>query len=241
MGEGATRLVLVRHGEAICNVEGVIGGLKGCTGLTAVGVAQATGLAARLARTGELDEVAALYASALPRAVETAQILASALGGPGGAVPEVVADCALCELHPGDADALTWAEYVARFERPDWDADPSTPLAPGGEGWSGFVERAASALERVAAAHDGQTVVVVTHAGVVEASMLRFLPIDRSVARLGLHTLHASLTEWLHLFARDGADAGADGRGGGGGGADVRGSERQRRWRLERYNDTATP
>jgi 2,3-bisphosphoglycerate-dependent phosphoglycerate mutase len=222
VSEDVTRLVLVRHGEAVCNVAGVIGGPKGCTGLTPLGRAQAAKLADRLARTRELGEVAALYASVLPRAVETAQILARALLGPGGEVLEVTRDCALCELHPGDADGLTWGEFVASFEEPDWDADPSRPVAPGGEGWSGFVERAAAALERVAAAHAGRTVVVVTHAGVVEAGMLRFLPLDPGVARLGLHTAHASLTEWRQSGGR------VDGDG-------TRG-----RWRLERYNDAAT-
>ena len=31
---GATRIVLVRHGEAVCNVNGIVGGVRGCTGLT---------------------------------------------------------------------------------------------------------------------------------------------------------------------------------------------------------------
>ena len=33
----ATRIVLVRHGEAVCNVSGVVGGARGCTGLTELG------------------------------------------------------------------------------------------------------------------------------------------------------------------------------------------------------------
>lgn len=222
MSKDVTRLVLVRHGEAICNVADVVGGPKGCTGLTAVGREQAARLADRLARTEELGEVAGLYASVLRRAVETAEILAPALIGPGGSALEVSSDCALCELHPGDADGLTWEEFVARFKAPDWDSDPTTPIAPGGESWSSFVVRAAAALERVAGAHPGRTVVVVTHAGVVEASMLRFLPLDPRVARLGLQTVHASLTEWTH----------DDGR------VDRAGTPP--RWRLERYNDSAT-
>lgn len=214
--EDATRLVLVRHGEAICNVSGVIGGSQGCTGLTAAGRAQAAGLAERLARSGELGAVDALYASVLPRAVEPARILAPALTGADGGVPVVREDCELCELHPGVADGLSWDELVARFTRPDWDADPSRPIAPEGEGWSGFVERAVAALRRVAAAHEGRTVVVVTHAGVVEASILRLLPSDPEVTRLRLHPAHASLTVWLRL----GDDAGTG-----------------RSWRLERFND----
>ncbi len=226
--DGVTRLVLVRHGEAVCNVVGVVGGPKGCTGLTTSGRVQASGLARRLARTGELGGVGALYASVLPRAVETAEILAPGLVGPDGVPPPVTTDCGLCELHPGEADGLTWEEYLARFTEPDWDADPAAPIAPGGEGWTGFVARAATALERVVAAHRGETVVVVTHAGVVEASLLRFLPVDPKVPRLALHTMHASLTVWQRL-GDDVTDRGSFGIGG-----------TRRRWLLVRYNDAAT-
>jgi probable phosphoglycerate mutase len=219
-----TRLVLVRHGEAVCNVEGVVGGRHGCTGLTPLGRAQAARLAERLKRTGELGEVCALYASVLPRAVETAELLAPALSTADGGAPQVVRDCELCEMHPGEADGLTWDE----FNEPDWDADPSAPIAPGGEGWSGFVARAAAGLERLGQHHDGETVVVVTHAGVVEASMLRFLPLDPSVARLGLHPAHTSLTVW-----RRPADGAGDT-------AQTASSAPRGRWRLERYNDAAS-
>ena len=63
-----TRIVLVRHGEAQSHVEGVVGGRQGCSGLSDLGRRQAEALRDRLDRTGELGEVAALYASTLPRA-----------------------------------------------------------------------------------------------------------------------------------------------------------------------------
>ena len=44
---GATRVVLIRHGEAVCNVESVVGGIKGCKGLTALGRRQVQALAGR--------------------------------------------------------------------------------------------------------------------------------------------------------------------------------------------------
>jgi probable phosphoglycerate mutase len=210
---GSTRVVLVRHGEARCNVEGIVGGLQGCRGLTERGRSQAGALAARLARTGELSGVRALYASLLPRAIETAQIIAPALdrwrdGPPLG----LITDCSLCELHPGEGDGLRWGEFVERFGEPDWDRDPTRPLAPGGESWSGFSARAAAAVDRVARAHPGGLVVVVCHAGVVEASMLHFPPFDNGAhyGRGWLRTEHASLTEWE--LAED-------------------------RWVLRRYND----
>ena len=53
--EGATRIVLVRHGEAECNLNHIIGGPKGCTGLTALGRHQVAALADRLYESGELQ------------------------------------------------------------------------------------------------------------------------------------------------------------------------------------------
>jgi len=75
----ATRLVLVRHGEAVCNVSGVCGGRIGCQGLTDRGRAQVEALRDRLLVTGELAGTDVLYASLLPRAIETAELLAPAL------------------------------------------------------------------------------------------------------------------------------------------------------------------
>jgi probable phosphoglycerate mutase len=191
-GQDVTTLVLIRHGEANCNVAGVIGGVLGCTGLSPAGETQVQSLAARLAATGELDGASYLYASVLPRAIQTAEIIAPAVGGG----LEVTTECGLCEVHPGDADGLTWPQFSERYGEPDWDVDPSTVLAPGGESWTGFVDRAASALEEVARRHGGVTTVVVCHAGVIEASMLRFLPVDPARPRLKLRTAHASITQW---------------------------------------------
>jgi probable phosphoglycerate mutase len=195
-GDGpSTRLVLVRHGEAHCNVSGVCGGPVGCGGLTELGRAQAVALAGRLAATGELDGCEALYASVLDRARQTAAVLAPVLLGPGAAVRT---RCDLCELHPGEADGLTWEEFSDRFGAPDWDTDPDRPLAPGGESWTGFVRRAAGALDEVAAAHPGGLVVVVCHAGVIEASLLAKLAVAGGTdgARLQLRTRHVSMTTW---------------------------------------------
>jgi probable phosphoglycerate mutase len=212
---GATTVVLVRHGEAVCGVSGVVGGISGCTGLTPTGKDQVRALAERLTRTGELGGVAALYASVLPRAVATAELLAPALDRWRDGPPlEVITDCGLCELHPGEADGLTWAEFLARYEEPDWDADPARPLAPGGESWRTFVERASAAVARVADQHPGERVVVACHAGVIESTVLRFLPIADPSLRLGLRTENASLTIWER------SEVG---------------------WLLRRYNDVAQP
>lgn len=217
-GDEATRLVLVRHGEAVCNVEAIVGGPLGCTGLTVAGVRQAVALRRRLAESGELAGAAALYSSVLARARQTAEILAPAVGR--GALQQVE-DCGLCELHPGEADGLVWEEFLERYEAPDWDRDPDAVIAPGGESWNGFVDRAAAALEEIAERHCGASAVVVCHAGVIEAAMLRFLPVEGR-RRLGLRTSHVSITE----FELEGPGEGRGGRG-------------AKAWRLLRYNDAA--
>jgi len=107
--EGATQLVLVRHGQGAVNVTGVIGGVVGCSGLTDLGRSQVRALSDRLALTGELAPSDALYSSVLPRAKETARMLASSVGIDEAAIIE---DCGLCELHPGVADGLVWEDYV---------------------------------------------------------------------------------------------------------------------------------
>ncbi len=214
-GDGATRIVLVRHGEAVCNVSGVCGGPIGCEGLTSLGRQQVESLRDRLLKTGELAGADALYASVLPRAIETATIVAPALAGDpvsgaGGAgtgrgarpagprPPVVVTECDLCELHPGDADGLTWDEFTVKFGTLNWDINPEQAIAPGGESWTGFVGRVSAMLDTLAARHPGQLVVVACHAGVVEASLLTKVPVSggRDGARLKLRTKHASMTTW---------------------------------------------
>jgi probable phosphoglycerate mutase len=182
----------------VCNVSGVCGGRAGCTGLTERGVEQVIRLRDRLAVTGELAATDVLYASVLPRARQTAEILAPALVAGDGPGLSVISECGLCELHPGEADGLSWAEFADRFSPLDWDKDPDQAIAPGGESWTGFVNRAADMLTAIADRHRGQLVVVACHAGVIEASLLALLPVvgGRQGARLQLRTQHASLTSW---------------------------------------------
>jgi 2,3-bisphosphoglycerate-dependent phosphoglycerate mutase len=186
-----TRLVLVRHGEAQAYVDNIVAGEKGCKGLSDLGRRQAEALRRRLERTGELAETTALYASILPRAIETASIIAPALGG-----HDIVEDCDLCELHPGEADGLTWDEFRESFPFPEpWD--PEHEMAPGGESWISFGQRVATALKGLVARHPDDTVVVACHGGVVINSMV--LGLDLPPVGDNFSTgapENTSLTEW---------------------------------------------
>jgi probable phosphoglycerate mutase len=205
--EAGTRLVLVRHAESVSNATGVIAGHRGCTGLSELGVRQAEALAARLEASGELEGAAAVYTSVIRRAIETAAILLPALGG----LP-VTETCDVCEQHPGEADGMTWLDYAQRYGIYSRRRDPTVPLAPGGEPWADFQERAGTALLSIASRHGGELVVVVTHGGVIDASLVHLLGLPDHGAAISFRTWNTSLTEWCHTG---------------------------RRWALERYNDTA--
>ena len=154
--------------------------------------------------TGELAGADALYASVLPRAIETAELLAPALvadaaDGDRAKPPSRCTECGLCELHPGRGRRPQLGRVHRAVRRP-WTGtptptSPSPPAARAGPASStGWPARWTS----LAAGHPGQLVVVACHAGVIEASLLAKLPVAGGLdgARLQLRTRHASLTTW---------------------------------------------
>jgi probable phosphoglycerate mutase len=187
-----THLHLIRHGEAEINVRRVVGGKRGDTGLTARGVAQAERLRDRLAGAGEI-RADVLVASPLPRARQTAEIVAPALGLP------ILIDDGLQEIDPGEADGLSFEEAIARFGIPDFTQDPDRPLCPGGESWRGFMRRVGATLDRLSRAHEGLTVVAVTHGGFIDGSFVHFLQLAAaSFPGSQFAPRHTSLTHWQH-------------------------------------------
>jgi probable phosphoglycerate mutase len=188
-----TRVVLIRHGESQCNANGLVGGHDGCTGLTDKGRKQALALRNRLSETGELESADALYSSLLERAAETARIIAPAVGG--GSL-QLVESCSLCELHVGEGDGLEWTKFTELYGEPSWKDDPHSPISPGGESWTEFVKRASGGIAELANKHGGGLVVVACHGGVIEASMISFLPLQSHIRPWGLPTAYTSLTEW---------------------------------------------
>lgn len=201
------RLVLVRHGESEHGLRRMIAGPRGCLGLTERGIHQAQALAGRLRATGELNDCCALLSSPWRRARQTADVLADALP-----VEAVEDDPGLCELHPGEADGLSWEDYSARYGQFDLLTSPTRPFAPGGESWSDFLARVEGTLSRLAERFQGQAVVAVSHGGFVVASVLALFDIPRPGTGARLDAGHTSLTEW---------------------------SFSEGTWRLTRFNDMA--
>jgi probable phosphoglycerate mutase len=188
-----TRLVLVRHAESMVTVNRVIGGPRTCVGLSPFGREQAEALRDRLAATGEIT-ADALYASAYPRAIETAEIIAPALGG-----LDVKVDEGFGEHDPGpDCDGMTFDAFVERYGHPDWQGDPHAVTFPGGETIAAFHHRVGVALRAVLERHSDQSLVVVCHGGVVDAA-LRMALRTPPTGNFEVRTLNTSITELVLL------------------------------------------
>lgn len=191
------RLILVRHGDAHAGFDGVISGPRGCRGLTELGRRQAEALRDHLADTGRI-RADILLASVLPRALETAEIIAPALG-----VRAVRQACDLCEIHTGEADALAWTEYAARYGSFDMEAEPERLFAPGGESWRAFHERVGEMCKRIATEFIDQTVVAVCHAGVIMASIRVLFDIPHPGTGAQIRPTNTGVTEWEHERTMD--------------------------------------
>ncbi len=204
-----THLYLIRHGEAVANVEPILAGMHGDVGLTKLGVAQAEALRDRLRETHEI-RADVLIASTLPRARQTAEIIAPALGLP------IEFDDAVQELNVGEADGLSVGDFKAKYGLVDFRQQPFHPIAPGGEFWGSFVLRVAVALDRIVREHEGKTIVVVCHGGVIDASFQIFFGMNTlTFPNAEFHTHNTSITHWVRVVGENGIP----------------------RWRMHGYND----
>lgn len=159
MLEEATRVILIRHGETAWNRATRIQGHTDIP-LSPLGLAQAQRLAEALAD----EPLAAIYASDLSRARQTAEALASAQGLP------VRMDAGLRERAFGRFEGLSWEEIAQTY--PDdatrWRRrEPDFPVG-GGESLTVFSARCLQAATRAVASHPGQSIALVAHGGVLD-------------------------------------------------------------------------
>jgi probable phosphoglycerate mutase len=128
--------------------------------------------------------------SVIPRAIETADIIAPGLG-----IETFSQDCDLCEVHTGEADGLEWAEWGVRHGPFNMEAEPDRVFAPEGESWNSFHDRVQQVLGRLAREYERRTVVAVCHAGVIIASVRMLLGISH-VPGGRLQATNTGLTDW---------------------------------------------
>ena len=191
-----TQLILVRHGQTEWNIAGIRQGHLDSR-LTERGVAQAKALAQRLAR----ERFTALYSSDLGRAVQTAMAIADLTGH------EIVTDARLRERHLGIFQGLNGNEILEQYpeERRMLRTMGPDYIIPGGESMRQQVERNVSYLNDLAHKHVGETIVVVTHGGVVSGFFRHTLAIPLDAPRrfefvnAGLNVFVYEQENWMLL------------------------------------------
>ena len=162
-----TEICLVRHGQTDWNLNERIQGREDIP-LNETGRKQAQALAERLSAK-HFDFV---YSSDLQRATETANIICRS-----GFQP----DTRLREVHFGDWEGLTYNEI--KEKHPDslaaWENDIYKNAPPKGETLEGLSTRVQSMLDELCAKHQGHTVLIVAHGGVLQTMIclaLKLLP-----------------------------------------------------------------
>lgn len=195
-----TRLLLVRHGATSATEEDRFSGSTGAE-LSEQGRWQATRLGERLSE----QNITAVYASPLSRALETARIVA----GHCRLVP--VPRNGLQEIGHGRWEGLKREDVERDFaaEYAAWDADPFTFAPAGGESGVAVLARALPVIREIVTAHSGGRVLVVSHKAtlrLVLSSLLGFDPrgyrdrLDQSPACLNVVDFRDPVRARLMLF-----------------------------------------
>lgn len=216
----ATRVIALRHGETMWNVDTRIQGQTDIP-LNPTGRWQAQRLAQALGEEG----ISAVYTSDLSRAHETAQTLSTALG------VSLQADEGLRERAFGEFEGLTYDQIAARW--PDasrrWRQREPEFGPRGGETLSTFYQRCVDTAHRLAMLHPGQTIALVAHGGVLDCLYRAATRLDLSAPRTwkignasinrllhseeGFHLVGWADTQHLDEESKDeSADGGAAGR-----------------------------
>jgi alpha-ribazole phosphatase len=186
---GATRLVFVRHGEPDEAMRGRCYGRLDVP-LSAAGLRRAAAVGEAL-RSHEID---AVYSSPLQRACDTARAVAS----PHGLEPVLRGD--LRELDFGELEGMSHDEIDS--EHPElyrrWMEDPSTVRFPGGEALSDLRARVLPEVAAIRGRHEGQSVAVVAHGGVVRVALAEALQLPGAAFfRLDQPYGAVSVVDWI--------------------------------------------
>ena len=195
-----TRLFLVRHGSTSATEEDRFSGATNGE-LSDEGRWQASRLGERLVR----QHLAAVYASPLSRALETARIIG------GHCHLETIARDGLREIGHGHWEGMKRADVERQFaaEYAMWEGDPFTFAPNGGESGVEVLARALPVVREIVAAHQGSQVLVVSHKAtlrLVLSSLLGFDPrgyrdrLDQSPACLNVVDFKDPVRARLMLF-----------------------------------------
>ena len=167
----AVDVYLMRHGETEANVGQVLMG-HGDSPFSAAGWRQPVEVARQL----DSQPLACIYTSPMARTQRTAELVLEALGQPIAIETEV----AIAEIDAGEFTGLTFGDVRARVSD---DAVLGEFCYPGGESWADVQRRSVEFVLELEERHAGESVLLVTHAGVIAGLVAEYLgePIERYI------------------------------------------------------------
>lgn len=185
------RLLCMRHGAVTEAVRGRLYGRLDVP-LSEAGREQirraAQALRRDLAADGSLPPLR-LISSPLSRCRESAALVREALRGADGSLPPLLVDDDLAEIALGQWEGLPKAEIRRRFPA-QWAArgtDMAHAAPPGGENFAGAQQRALAAVRRLAAGYPDESLLLLSHAGLIRCLMAHVLALPlQEVLRLPL-------------------------------------------------------
>lgn len=188
-----TKVILVRHGETFWNLEGRQQGHLDSP-LSPSGMVQAESLAMCL----QTKSFSRLYASDLQRAMRTAEII----GHRCSLTP--IPDARLRERHLGIFQGLTWREACTKYPEVAEQYRQGDPdyVLPEGESARQRNDRGMACLAELAERHPGETIVAVTHSGILDGIFRTVLGIPLGAPRrfrllnASLNVFHYAANAW---------------------------------------------
>ncbi len=167
----AVDVYLMRHGETEGNVGQVLMG-RGDSPFTAAGWQQPVEVARQL----DSQPLGCIYTSPMARTQRTAKLVVEALGRPIA----VHTETAIAEIDAGEFTGLTFGEIRAHVSD---DAILGEFCYPGGESWADVQKRAVDFVLQLEGRHPGESVLLVTHAGVIAGLVAVYVgePIERFI------------------------------------------------------------
>ncbi|SFP83446.1 histidine phosphatase family protein [Sphingomonas rubra] len=190
----AATFLLIRHAAHI-HLDRIFSGRMAGVPLSEAGEAQAARLGRALAGTA-IDLVAH---SPLDRTRETAEAIAAAQNG----APALVAVDDLIEIDLGEWTGRPLGSFDDEPAWTAWNARRGSARIPGGETMAEAQGRIVRALATLAAAHDGRTVAVVSHADMIRGAVAHVLglPLDH-LLRFDVDPASVSRLVWGDWGAR---------------------------------------
>ena len=188
-------LILTRHGQTNWNKTGKLAGSSDISRLTKEGKKQAEKLAQKL-NDLQIDYI---YSSNLKRAKQTAAIIAKKLER------EIIVASEFNERSWGVFEGKNWDKnkesLIELYEKGRPDFRPEK-----GESYNQFLKRIKNRLDEIIKVHEGQTVLLVSHGGVLRGLVKSFkgeFPEDSKIENASLTTIKIDNNKVVETIIND--------------------------------------